>query len=90
MSINLLMRAGILQRIVALRTVRIALIDPRLDSNRKVLKALDAVDASLATATEELANYPEDDALPAENEDGGYIDRDELRNAVKGDLGGFE
>ncbi len=89
MTINILMRAGILQRIVTLRTIRIALTDPRLDAHRKILKALDAIDASLGVATDELGNYPEDED-PVTNEDGGYEDRDPLQNAVKGDLGGYE
>jgi len=85
MSMNLLMRAGILQRIVALNLVRLALMDSREDLHRRLLRALAITDEKLAEATAELGRYPEDE--PACSEDGGYEDRDPLVNAVKGDLG---
>ena len=86
MSVNLLMRAGILQRIVALRTIKIALLDPRDGLRCRLLRATAVVDAAIDRASEELARYPDPEG-DTRDEDGGYEDRDPLQNAVKGDLG---
>ncbi len=93
-----LLMASVAHRKSLLLRIRMELVNPSLDSQRKVLMALAVIDRMIGESDVELARLG--DSPPAvevevevENEDGGYVDRDPPMTAeqnVKGDLGGFE